>query len=292
MSIITKDKKGYIPIAKVKDGQTIIYFNRESQSMPEIPKKNVKQLYNCKFCGETLKCKYSFIQHLKFSCPKKKDLKKKYHTDKQIMMIPQFPDKEAVNIFVSGLAGSGKSYWMNQYAKNYKKIYKERIVLFTRHNDIDPTLEKDINMYEIIRTGDIDINNDKYPLEYFTNCLVIFDDIEDSEKPKVTKYLWKLINDMFKNGRHRHISTIVLNQELLLGAKTKVILRCATGITLFPKYNSIHELTAALKKYYGLIQTEIDYILSLNTRGCYIHKLRPNYVIADHDVYIIGSENI
>lgn len=289
MSITLTASKSAVPIAKDKKANKIIYFEDISNGLPILPSKNVKQFkYICPSCKKDLKRKTTFIEHVLHTCKNKEDIdrkKVKYETLNELMVIPR-PQEQHQIIFVSGPPGSGKSHYTNDFSKAFKKLYGARIILFTRNTE-DETLDEEL--YEKVLIDDIDINK-KFDPEEFRDCLVIFDDIESSTKPKVTKYMYQLLSDLAKNGRHVNCTVIYTNQEAMLGIRTKTILRICSDFVIFPKFASKHEVPQVLRKYFGMNQNQIDYVLNVNSRWACIRKIAPQYVIHQHGIYIIGCE--
>lgn len=206
-----------------------------------------------------------------------------YETNNKLSVIPL---EEHNIIFVAGAPNSGKSYWTNQYALLYKKIFNRRIILFTR-NEEDDTYKKDKKIYTKIL---IDETMKKYDLSELKNSLVIFDDIETAQHPQVTKYLYSLMDDIIKNGRHENISVIFCNQQMRMYLKTRNILENMTAIVIFPKYTSKFHLGKVLRDHLDMSPDEMKYAYELPSRWVYIRKICPKYIIHEHGVYIVGRE--
>lgn len=283
MSVSFKETKNSIPIAKIKGTDKIIYFDNSVSLFKPLPTKNIKShVYPCPYCKKVIKRKENLIYHLTHDkCPKKGKSEAKIETNKDIIPIPR---DEHVVLFVSGPPGSGKTYFVNQYAKYYNKIYDRRIILFTRNVE-DETLDNDLYIKILIEK--------KLPtlkLEHLKDSLVIFDDIESSEYPATTKYLYDLLNDIIKNGRHQNISCIFTNQQLRMFMRTRVILENMTDLVIFPKYGSKYHMDNVMKIYLGMAKSEIDYLYSVESRWVSIRRICPKYMISQHLVYIVGSE--
>lgn len=278
MSITINDSEDAIMIAKVEKTDQIIYYKPNDEIYEPLCKKNNK----CPNCGKIIKFGNQ-ISHI-VSCPKKKNICSKFESFDKIIQIPQ---EQGEIIYVTGPPKAGKTYWINQYAKAFKNIYNKDIYLFTR-NEHDETL--DDKLYNKILIDDLD---EKIDINTFSDSLVIFDDIESSVDPKTTSYLFSLLNDLIKNGRHLNdggCSIIFSNQQMRLYLRTRVILECCTNIIIFPKYGSKYHMTNVLKLYLGLSQREINYIFDLPSRWVSIQRMCPKYVISEHIVYMLGCE--
>jgi len=280
MSIVIKDSTHAQPIARVKKEKTIIYLLETDDSIKPI-KKNSRN-FKCPRCGKSISKKDSFLYHIKNSCDKKLPVEVRYRTDNEIIPIPL----EMHNIlFISGPPRSGKTYYVNQYAKSFKKIFDRTIFYFTR-NPSDPSLQEDI--YTKIMISEI---TEPILLETLRDSLCIFDDIEDSTvSPKVIKYVYSLINDICKNGRHENISIAFLNQEMTMHQRTKCILSQMTELVIFPQYTSKYNATYVMHKYLGMNQKSIEYVYTLPSRWVSLRRIAPQYAISQHEVYMIGCE--
>lgn len=293
MSLTYRDSKNAIPIAKIRGSKELIYLLPNSEVFSDIPIKNVKEAtYKCPYCKKIISTKQNYIYHIKHEgvCKKKhihSDYTNEIKTD-ELEEIVKLPLDDHEIIFVSGPPKSGKSYWVNEYVKMYKKIFDERkVVLFTRLNE-DDTLKADEDLYMRI-TIDKNLINEKLKLDDLANSLVIFDDIESSEYPKVTKYLYSLMNDIIKNGRHANISVIITNHDLRGGQKTRDILMNMTMLVIFPQSGSVYHLTRCLHDYIGLSKSQMDKILNIKSRWVAISREFPQYIIYQRGVYMLKS---
>jgi chromosomal replication initiation ATPase DnaA len=101
-------------------------------------------------------------------------------------------EKERSVLFVAGESGAGKSYFIKQYAMNYKKMFPDNPIFLISYLDRDETLDsyKEIKRIDsftkefLCECETIDINNE------FGDSFVIFDDIDSisNKKEKVIIY--------------------------------------------------------------------------------------------------------
>jgi hypothetical protein len=289
MSLTRKETVNAIPIAKIKGNNKIIYLLPNSTAYNRIDYSNKK--VKCPYCHRELSSKTKLQYHLTI-CEKKN-----HHTDtKPRIIIPDFefmeklplPLEEHEVIFCTGPPKCGKTYWVNEYVKMFKHIFKLPVFRISRVQH-DETLRKDEQHYLNIAV-DGDIIDNPLKLEDFTDSLVIFDDIESSEFPKATKMAYNLLDDMCKNGRHHRIAVIFCNQESRMGLKTKPILSTVTTLVVFPQNCSLYQTERLLKDHVGMSKTQIKDALHLNTRWEVISKACPQYVLYEHGVYLLGKE--
>lgn len=280
-TITTVDSPDSTPIAKVASINKIIYL-KETSDKPKKP-INLKSKYVCPYCKTELAKTESYLYHIKNNCVAQQtrvaDIS--YQTDYEISPIPL----EMHNIiFVSGPPRSGKTYWVNMYATAYKKIFERDIFYFTRNKSDDSLNEK---VYTKILTSEIER---PIQMDDIENSLCIFDDIEDSQHPLVTKYLYTLLDDITKNGRHAGkagISVIFCNQETTMYRRTKTILSQMTEFVFFPNYTSKHSATYVLEQYLGLDQQAISYIYTLPSRWVSVRRIAPQYIISQHNIFLV-----
>ena len=192
-------------------------------------------------------------------------------------------------IFVTGAPKSGKTYWTNEFVKRAIALYKKKAILITRLNE-DETLKNDEKLYtRIVINPELLI--DKFTLEDFNDSIVIFDDIESSEYKKVTEYLYDLLSDMAKNGRHHNITIIFTNQMAMMYKRTREILSMLTTLVIFPNSGSAYHMRRLLRTYIGLEKAEVDKVLGLKSRWVSISREKPQYVMYEGGVYLLGADS-
>lgn len=280
MSLSYQETEGAVPIAIIKGTTKIIYL-----SMPCGNAETSIYQKKCIECGKRMASRQAYIYHMTYVCaPKQKEMYDEIKAD-GLMKLP-ISGHEV--IFITGVPGSGKTYFCNLYAKYYKCMYPEkRIILFTVHEE-DESLDENLYTKLVINQSMVD---DRFKLEDFADSLIIFDDIESSEFPKVTKYLLNpkngLVNDAIKNGRHHNIDILFLQHGTREGMKTRVVLANMSSYVFFPKTGSVYHLTRTLRDYMGLRQEYIDKIMNLPTRWCFVSRVAPQYCIYEGGVFMI-----
>ena len=258
----------------------------------EIPKTNQHAYtYKCPYCKIVLKTKQNLIHHLTHSCPKKDSIE--MHTKATIRLKPyeflmKLPVDDHEIIFVTGPPKCGKSYWINEYVKAYKQMFGRKVFLFTR-NEHDDTLANDEDKYIKITISD-DLDADPLTLDDLRDSLIIMDDIESSEHKKGTQRAYNLLDDVCKNGRHYNINVIFANQECRMGVKTKKILSMLTMLVIYPSSGETYQCERLLKEYAGRSKSEINLIMNLQSRWVAFSRPKPQYVMGEHDIYMIGKE--
>lgn len=292
MSLTYKGSKNAIPIAKIRETSKLIYLLPDSDVFQEIPTRNVNaKTFKCPYCKETFTTKTSLIHHVSHSCEKKKTI---YMDTKAVIRLEvderltPLPQNEHEMLFITGAPNCGKTYFLNEYVKAYKKIFEREVFLFTCV-EVDDTLAKDEELYIRVPIDD-NLLEEPLKLEDLSNSLCVFDDIESSEYPKATNYAYSLLSQLCKAGRHNNISVAFINQECRMGKKTKAILTMLTRLVIFPQSASFYQTSKLLADYIGISKGQIIDILKMKSRWVVINRSTPQYVLYEGGAYMMGKE--
>ena len=196
------------------------------------------------------------------------------------------PDaKERQTMFLCGSAGSGKSYYLAQVVKQYKKIYPDNKVYLFSESEFDPILE-DIEDIKRINIEGLDAQ----PIEWnaFSKCLVCFDDI-DALTGKDGKAIYALRDKLLKNSRKFEVSVITTNHNAT-DLKLKSVLNESDVIVFFlSNYN--RSLKYLLEQYLGLNKQGIKRLLNCTGRASSFIKSYPNVLITEKEVFTVKYLN-
>lgn len=296
--------KNGTPIATCKGGINngkILYMNTDADiKLPEQTNPLA-----CTFCGKLYKNTNLMIKHVS-KCKTKMihDYVKKYINtstvtigtdnlelnDGKFEVLPNINKREVC--YIAGPNGSGKSYYCASYLKHANQLLKQKdIFLISR-------LEKDVAFDDVKHIERIKIDNtlltDPIPISEFEDSIVLFDDIDKSDNPKITKYLEKLRDDLIMNGRDhtdngKDAYILITNHQITNYAATRDLLNECSSITIYPQSGSTHGITYALKNYCGLSNKQIDKILKLNSRWITLYKRYPMYCISEHNCFMLNT---
>lgn len=210
----------------------------------------------------------------------------KPYFDKQYLLSKQ-KDKTtepSYRMFVSGLSGSGKSYYISEWLKTNKP---KHIFIMSPVKD-DPAFMKlkpepmqiDLLTYEQEFEKPFEIE------DIPADSVVIMDDIDTDKNSKL--YLEVKIQ-LLERGRHLGISTIVVSHEALAGntRHAKAQLRECEWFIIFPKSNKAHA-EKLLKSYVMLTKDKSDLVLNMDSRAVTIKKSFPSYAIGEHTVMTLN----
>ena len=192
-------------------------------------------------------------------------------------------------IYFSGPAGSGKSYQMALYLRNYKKKFKDNKIFLISEKEEDKTLDTIADLKRI--KIDDSLIEDPLDLKDFTEigpCIVLFDDI-DSLEPKMKKAIYLLLNKLLKVGRSYNISVLVSSHSSCDGALTKSMLNEATVIVFYPtNYN--RSIKYLCESYVGLNKKDIAKMRSNKSRWCAYVKAYPSAILQERNVWRFAQD--
>lgn len=284
----------------------------EEEYEPQTPNDYIdedfyKSMFNKRFNRET---KFNYIEPIRSALEKKnssklpaklkdyykkasEELKKKSEKeliidDGAVFPLPQKITNQVNYIYIAGPSGSGKSSFVSNYAKLYKKLNKNNPVwLFSSVND-DKSLENlDINVIALddglLKNGGMESSEF---LQKGDGAMVIFDDIDTIKDKDINVEVHRIRDNLLETGRHKNISVVSTGHQLMDYKKTRTILNEATGVVFFPKSGSQYHITRFLKVYCGFSPPQIKKILSLNSRWIFVNKSYPNYVLYQHGAII------
>jgi hypothetical protein len=296
-----------IPLAIIRGGKQegeIVYFDEKNREgvlkidnlFDYVPDKEIREQKKYMTTKEMLFLKDAFEKgYIKDEI---KDIydKIKPNVEKQVSkhikihdgtfeIIPMIKENQVQKCFISGMSGSGKSTWIANYARNYKKLFNNNpIYVFSRHDE-DAVIDsikgvKRIKLNEEILEADIDIKDLK-------NSLIIMDDIDTISNKEISKLVAKLRDDLLENARHYNIYLCCVAHQILNYKSTRHLILESDIIVFFPRSGG-YQIKRFLKEYMSLDRKQIDTLLKLPSRWVAINKnTYPNCFISENDIYIL-----
>jgi hypothetical protein len=205
-------------------------------------------------------------------------------TDGKFQVIPNIKkERDIVSYF--GSSGVGKSYSINQFVINYKKLYpKNYVYLFSRKTN-DTSFSKDIK-YDRVK---IDYSLVLIPIKYeeFQNSIVIFDDIDGLEQTTKEQKLIKaevhnLKNQILELGRSLNITCLISSHISTKGNETKTLINESHLTFIYPSSGGpYHRL---LSFYYGFNNKQIQKIKDFNSRWVCLTRSFPRAIITETEL--------
>lgn len=217
-------------------------------------------------------------------------------------------------ILVSGANGSGKSYWVGDYAMKWQKLFPKSPIFLLSNKPIEdepcfnklkkieqiPLTQKRLidiigkdefkNTSKIAEESDEEdeIDESYAPYQYFVSktgqSLVICDDFESDGK--IEKMVRTIINSILRVGRAKRVYCIIVSHTLCGGQKTKTFFTECDAFCLFSKSGiSPYHLKYCLRNYTTMNENQITKIMDSNSRWVYLHK-NPKYVIEQSKLWL------
>jgi hypothetical protein len=211
-------------------------------------------------------------------------LKKLNLENNQYFQIIPDVTKERDVIYITGQSGSGKSYWISNYANEYKKMFpKKEIYLFSSLNE-DKSIDSIKNLKRIKLSQEL--LDEDITAKDFENSLVIFDDCDVISIKQIKNKVISIMNSILECGRHYKISCIVVSHLACKGSETKTILNECHKIVLFPQSIGAANLKYLLNCYSSLDKNQQEKVKKLKSRWVCICKTYPNVICSEKDIYL------
>ena len=206
--------------------------------------------------------------------------------------IQQLPDvsKERTICYVTGMSGSGKSFWVKNFADQYKKLFPKReIFLFSPLDEDKGSIDK-VKDIKRVRINEPDFLGEDIKCSDFKDSLCIFDDCEAISNRVLRKKIWEIQNGILTTGRHHNVSCCVTTHTATNGIETKLILNEAHNVTIFPNGLGGRSLKYLLEGYFGLDKAQVKKIKNVkDSRWVTILKTFPMTVLTEREAYVLNT---
>ena len=215
-------------------------------------------------------------------------LKKNYFDKLQITdgKLQQIPDTttERQCIMIVGACGSGKSYYSNNYIKEYRKSYKKNPIYFFSVLDKDDSIND-----KIVKRVTVDNSwiNEPLTIDDVPNSLCVFDDIEMIKEKDIKQSVFDFINSILTTGRHTNTS-IILTVHYPNGKYIRNFLSECHCFVYFP-FGGNRSTNYILENYIGINKKDIQFIKKLKTRWACVYKNYPQCVLTEHNLFALSD---
>ena len=207
--------------------------------------------------------------------------------------IQPLPDvsQERTIIYVTGMSGSGKSYYCKNFSDQYRKLYKDReIFLFSALAEDKGSIDK-VKGLKRVKIHQEGFLAEDIKTSDFKDSLCIFDDCEAIQDKVLRKKIANIQNSILTTGRHHNISCVVTSHCATNGHETKIILNEAHQIVLFPNGVGQRSLKYVLEGYFGLDKAQIKKIKNTrDSRWVSILKTYPMCVLNEREAYLLNRD--
>lgn len=209
---------------------------------------------------------------------------KKVYVDPKVDFFPMISDP-SYRLYISGLSGSGKSYFISLFLKhNPLKIKGAGIFLFSPvYDDKSLSTIKNLTHIDLLEV-EAELKEELQLHHIPPGSVLIFDDVESYPK-KVRKLYTDFRDVCLERGRHDDISTITVSHNCMSGNSTKVSIRESQYWVLFR--SNIRDCKNILKIYGGLETKKINELVEIKSRWMFFKKTMPQYVVTEHSVMVL-----
>ena len=199
-------------------------------------------------------------------------------------------------LFISGASGSGKSTYLSNYIKQFRKIpgNKQTPIYLFSSVEYDDVLDEPFTDVIIRPLEDLDgddLLNDPLNLEDFEEgSIIIFDDVMKIQCMKSRIALQNLMDSLLEIARHGNL-TIVCTSHILSNYKsTRTLQNEATSVTIFPKFSGgLYGIKQYLERKIGMNKTETKKLLSLSKKSRFVtiyRNISPMVIISEKQAYL------
>ncbi len=204
--------------------------------------------------------------------------------------IEHMPKLNQYNVlYVSGMSGSGKSYYVMEWANRYHELHKKNPIYIFSHKPEDPESLDKIKKYKRVKIMEDDFLKTDFSIADLANSLLIFDDIDSIPEAIVLKKLYNILEMCLTLGRSYKVSTIYTTHTPTNGARTKLILAENHSTTLFFHKMGLKPLKYICENYYGLDNKQIQYLRKLPSRWVTLFRSTPMIAVHEHGAIALNE---
>ena len=206
--------------------------------------------------------------------------------DANFQQIPSNSERDV--LYISGMSGSGKSYYTAEYLKQYHKRWPKRDIFLFSSIDEDACLDAlkyikrvDIKKKEFLET--------ELEAKDFPEACVIFDDVDVLTSKPIKKKVFNILDTLLQTGRHFKTTVIFTSHAACNGLATKIILAEATSITIFPLTSGNKNLKYLCDGYLGLDKHQIADLKKIKGRWATFVRAWPRCILTERTCYLLNQ---
>lgn len=206
-------------------------------------------------------------------------------TDGKFQLIPDKNYERQIH-YVTGASGSGKSTFVSNYLKEYKKMFKQNPSYLFSHVKEDDKLDK-LKPMRIKLGGKL--VEDPITNEMMKDSVAIFDDIDVIKDKDIKNAVEGIRDEILETGRHHNTSALITN-HLPTGRELKRVLNECHTMTWFPmNYN--RQQKYFLENYAGFDKNQIKRIRKSGSRWACFFRHYPQVVMLEKEMWINKPED-
>lgn len=202
----------------------------------------------------------------------------------------QVPDKKMNRqiLYITGASGSGKSTYIANYCKQYKKVFPENeIYVFSALADdesLDVIKPKRLKIDERMITDPLTVDD-------FKDSMVIFDDVDVIGDKKLREAVYQVMNACLETGRHTNTSMAISNHLPTAGKDTRRVLNEAHSVIWFPHSGSGVGMKRLLCDYLGLDNDINKKLKKMKTRYAVYFKNYPSILMTEKSIWLCADDD-
>ena len=193
------------------------------------------------------------------------------------------PEKRS-NLYIFGQSGAGKSYFINLYVSEWKKLHpKKPVYLFSTLSEdesLDGLKPKRVIMDSGLLEEEITLN------DFEKDSMVIFDDCFVKD-PKVEKEVNRIKDLLLQTGRHQNVWMCISSHLGSNYRESRLTLAESHGIVVFPNGCPKRSLDYVLEQYAGLDKSDLRKLRKLPSRWVYVRKTFPTAIVHEKGCYLV-----
>lgn len=198
-------------------------------------------------------------------------------------------------LLIVGRSGSGKSWFTAKRAKIYNRIFPSNNIWLFSMVDEDPAYEQ-MEKDGVIKRVTLDENffkEDIFVLDQLSNCLCIFDDIDNHPVTSHQKKIYNIMNQILTLGRKSNISLYMCSHHMNNTGVGMVFTRTmfleTDAIVIFNRDCHKHQCETILPKYFDIPKKKVQKLFSDHTtRWTMITKNRPRFIMTDYYIRMLN----
>jgi len=207
--------------------------------------------------------------------------------EETFQLIPD-PNTERQILYVTGSSGSGKSYFVKKYCREFSKIFPKRPIYIISSIDTDNSVD-DIKNLKRIKIKTPEFMTEDFVIDDFKNSLVIFDDTDCITDKKLRIKVNSILGMILETGRHTNTYCIYTSHLATAGNDTKRILNESHSITFFPRTMGGRMMKYLAEGYLGLDKQEVVRLKKITSRSITVMKTYPKTIVGDKDIFLLNS---
>lgn len=197
-------------------------------------------------------------------------------------------------LFVAGPTGCGKTAFVMDFMKNYKRKHPSHEIIIITADPEDKTIKdamKDgLSDLKILDIHDEDLLSGDELLEpaLFKNSLVFLDDTQHMDDEELAKKFKRLAKTLLGMGRHYNTSVAISSHLVMDYKDTRFTLSEAQYIVTYPNGGSTYYTDQFFKKHFSKANSQIrDRINNSNSRWCCTRMYYPNFIMLEKQIFML-----